>query len=379
MRSSTRPRTILAALVAAAALVAGCTAPGSPTTTPPAPTPPPIPAGGYGADTGVAAGGLIQWEDDAQQKADLDAIAASGAGWIRIDVDWNAIQTTGPTEWSWTRATDRIVTNAHARGLKILGMVGYAPAWARKPQCAAVKYCLPADPATYATFARRAVERYGAQSAIAALRGTIDAWELWNEPNHYPWVQPTVDAAGYAAMLRAAYPAIKAADPTTTVVTGGMAPAPNSPDGRDVAPQRFLEGIYANGGGGSFDAVGMHPYSFPHSPLLTKEWNAFTQVKFLRTTMVVNGDSTKQVWATEAGAPTGTSDRSVGDAGQVQQVRDYMKAWHEGYKPFAGPIFWFQHRDSGTNPADWHQNLGLLRHDGTPKPAYAVFQQYNKG
>jgi hypothetical protein len=123
----------------------------------------------------------------------------------------------------------------------------------------------------------------------------------------------------------------------------------------------------------------MHPYSFPHSPFLTKEWNAFTQVKFLRTEMVLRGDGNKKIWATEAGAPTGTSDRSVGESGQVQQVKDYMQAWHEGYKEFAGPLFWFQHRDSGSDPADWHQNLGLLRINGQPKPAYAVFQQYARG
>lgn len=381
MSISLRPRPLLASLLCVVAVVAaGCTLPvtkesQSTSTTLPAS----VPTGGYGANTGIAAGGLIIWHDDAQQKADLDAIAATGAKWIRIDVDWNAIQTTGPNEWSWSRYLDRIVTNAKARGLSVLGGIAYSPAWARKPACADVKYCMPADPNTYARFAKAVVERYGSQSPHAHLRGGIDAWEIWNEPNHYPWVRPTVDTTGYAQLLRATYPVIKAADPTTTVVTGGMAPAPNSPAGEDVTPLTFLQRIYDAGAGGYFDAVGMHPYSFPHSPFLDKEWNAFTQVRFLRTEMVVRGDGHKKIWATEAGAPTGTSDRSVGDAGQVQQVKDYMQAWHEGYKEFAGPLFWFQHRDSGTDRADWHQNLGLLRHDGQPKPAYSVFQQYARG
>lgn len=383
MSVSLRPRALPILLLSVVAMVlAGCTLPGpqqpqqqpTPTTLPAS-----VPAGGYGANLGIAAGGLIHWHDDAQQARDLDAIAATGAKWIRIDIDWNAIQTTGPTEWSWSRATDRIVSNANARGLRVLGGIAYSPAWARKAACAGVKYCMPANPNHYAQFAKAAVERYGSRSPITHLRGGIDAWEIWNEPNHYPWVRPTVDTTGYAKLLQATYPAIKAADPTTTVVTGGMAPAPNSPGGEDVTPLTFLQRIYDAGAGGFFDAVGMHPYSFPHSPFLGKEWNAFTQVKFLRTEMVLRGDGHKKIWATEAGAPTGTSDRSVGEAGQVQQVKDYMQAWFEGYKEFAGPLFWFQHRDSGTDPADWHQNLGLLRHDGRPKPAYAVFQQYGKG
>ncbi len=377
MSGLTRPRTLAALLLSVAVVViAGCSVP----LAAPESSPPPAPASsGYGARTGIAAGGLLQWETDAQQAADLDAIAATGAKWIRVDIDWNAIQTTGPNEWSWGRATDRLVTNAMRRGLSVLGGLVYAPAWARPAKCAAVKYCLPADPNAFARFAQAAAQRYGAQSTNAALRGGIDAWEIWNEPNHYPWVQPTVDATAYAGLLKAAYPAIKAADPGTTVVTGGMAPAPTSPDGKDVTPLTFLQRVYAAGARGSFDAVGMHPYSYPVSPFVDKEWNAFTQVKFLRTEMVLRGDAAKKIWATEAGAPTGTGSRSVGEAGQVQQVKDYMQAWFEGYKEFAGPLFWFQHRDSGTNPADVSQNLGLLRNNGTPKPAYAVFQQYMKG
>ena len=54
--------------------------------------------------------------------------------------------------------------------------------------------------------------------------------------------------AAYAQLLKATYPVIKAADPGATVVLGGLT-------GNDYP---FLEGVYAAGGKGSFDAVGVH-------------------------------------------------------------------------------------------------------------------------
>jgi hypothetical protein len=39
-------------------------------------------------------------------------IAASGAKWINLDIDWNHIQYDGPTTWRWNVATDRVVLTA---------------------------------------------------------------------------------------------------------------------------------------------------------------------------------------------------------------------------------------------------------------------------
>lgn len=67
------------------------------------------------ARAGLSAGPGILWESDADQTRDLDEIAASGAKWINIDIDWNHIQDDGPTVWRWNAATDRVVLNARAR------------------------------------------------------------------------------------------------------------------------------------------------------------------------------------------------------------------------------------------------------------------------
>src|SRR6478736_6734043 len=74
-----------------------------------------------GARAGVATGWQTLWASDAQQNADYAGVAASGASWTTLDIDWNHIQDRGPTTWKWNLATDRAVLSANGHGLKIIG------------------------------------------------------------------------------------------------------------------------------------------------------------------------------------------------------------------------------------------------------------------
>ncbi len=230
--------------------------------------------------------------------------------------------------------------------------------------------------------------RYGSLSTDPNLRSSIQSWQIWNEPNHYPFVQPTVNVSTYTTLLKRAYVAIKHVDPETTVIAGGTAPAPNDPSGRDMQPARFARRIYDNGGKGYFDAFGHHPYSFPCNPLTGDGWNAFTQTKFIHDVMEAKGDGAKKVWGTEAGVPTasdlgsctaGNRGRSVSEATQSQYMADYFKGWFGNYGSFTGPLFWYQIRDNGTRPTYYDDHFGLLRRDFTKKPAYRTFQRLIQG
>ncbi len=329
---------------------------------------------------GLSAGPGILWESDADQAADLDAIAASGAKWINIDIDWNSIQYDGPTTWRWNVATDRVVLAARARGLNIIGTAAYSPPWARTADCPPGElHCLAANPADYGNFVGAAAARYGSQSPIARLRGTVNVWQIWNEPNHQEFSQPRPDPDRYTAMLMSAYVAAKAADPATTILTGGTAPAPDAADGTEYSPLTWLRDLYARGAHGYFDGVGHHPYMFPTNPLDAHDWNAFTQTQMLYDVMVANGDAAKKVWGTEMGAPTGTDPQALTEAQQTQWVHDYYLGWNTTFRAFTGPLIWFQLRDAGSNIANRWENLGLEHVDGTAKPGYAAYQQVMSG
>ncbi len=348
----------------------------------------PAPASGVVAATptevaaraGMSVGPTILWASDAQQAADLDAVKASGATWITLDIDWNHIQYDSRTTWRWNAATDRVVLNARQRGLNIIGVAAYSPPWARGAECPQGElHCLPANPNDYARFMKVAATRYGSRSPIDRLRGSVNVWSIWNEPNHREFSMPKPDPDRYAAMLKASYTAIKAVDPAATVVTGGTAPAPNAADGTEYTPETWLRGLYARGARGYFDAVGHHPYTFPTNPLDARWWNAFTQTQTLYDVMVANGDGAKKVWGTEMGAPTGTDPEALTEAQQVQWVQDYYRGWNTTFRAFTGPLVWFELHDEGTNIANRWENLGLQRLDRSPKPAYAAYQQVMAG
>ena len=311
---------------------------------------------------GFSTGGQFLWDTVPNQERELDLMAASGAQWLRLDMPWPSLQPT-PTTWNWG-PFDRIIGLAQARGLKIVGLVSYTPGWAKAAGAPAAAG--PADPATFAAFMRAVVGRYGPMG--------IKHWEIWNEPNQaWAWDRP--DPAAYSRLLQAAAPAIRATDPSATIITAGLAPAADRADGWEISPLTFLKGVYAAGGAGSFDAVGIHPYTFPYMPNdpTTAGWSPFMRLPLVHDLMAANGDGAKQIWLTEFGAPTGTGTGAVSEAVQAEMVRQGYSARKQW--SYLGPLFWYASRDRGANPADREQMMGLWKADFTPKAAAAVFDE----
>lgn len=308
---------------------------------------------------GFSPGAAFLWGDAHDVERDLDGMRDAGSAWVRIDIDWSLIESTkGDPDWA---RTDRAVHGARERGLDVLGLIAYTPSWAR-PEGTSDKHP-PSRSTDFAAFAARAVARYRDVG--------VRHWEMWNEPNLTRFWEPRPDPGAYAQLLRAAAGAIRDVDPDAVIVSGGLSPA--SDDGEEVAPARFLEAVYASGGGGSFDAVGHHPYHFP-CPLDTDgSWNAWRAVlPELRELMVRHGDADKRIWLTEYGAPTGTSPRAVSDEGQARFVEDAFATARE--TAWIGPLFWYSYRDAGRDLEQPEHNFGLVRHDFEPKPALRVFE-----
>jgi len=101
--------------------------------------------------------------------AALAKVAEAGIPWIRIDVNWNAIE---PARGRWDFSqVDRVVATARARGLSIFATLAYTPGWANGGLGAAY----PADDVNlWKNFVKVAVTRY---------RDSIRYWGIWNEPN----------------------------------------------------------------------------------------------------------------------------------------------------------------------------------------------------
>ncbi len=314
-----------------------------------------------GTRIGFANGHETLWISDAGLEADMAGMAATGAGWLRVDFDWPSVQASGRNSWNWSHI-DRAVLAARSRGIRVLAMPAYTPTWARREGTTDKRP--PSDPADYARFVREAVRRYRPLG--------VRHWEIWNEPNMPDFWQPRPNVSVYARLFERASRSIHAVDPGATVITGGLAPAANVERG-SISPQTFVVKMYRRGLRRHLDAVGIHPYTFPYAPQYAADWNPFYRLPAIHGIMSRHRDGGKKIWATEVGWGTGTSSRAVGDETQATYAWRLVDAWLS--YPFAANLFWYSYRDLGTNSGDVWQNMGLVRRDWSGKPARDVLSQ----
>ncbi len=302
---------------------------------------------------------------DNELNSRLDDIASMNIGWLRFDIDWSSVQPSGPDYYDWSEI-DRLVAGANVRNIKLLPIIDNVPAWARISGCHTA-WCPPADDNTFANFVSTVVRRYSSKG--------ITTWEIWNEPNMRGFWKPVPNPGAYAELLRAVFLVIKKQESSATVILGGLGSA--DPDYGDIYAAGFLSSIYKAGAGPYFDAVAFHPYSYPGEPSSDFPRNSWPQMlqtgSGLLSVMASNGDSYKKIWLTEFGAPTGGPD-SVTEDGQASIIQDAVGLWRN--YDWAGPLFVYTYKDSGTNPNTNENFFGLLRYNGTQKPAYNLLKNF---
>jgi YVTN family beta-propeller protein/VCBS repeat-containing protein len=292
-----------------------------------------------------------------QVGAALDLLKADGVTTIRMLVPWAGVEPLNGV-YNWTHL-DAIVNGAAARNMQIDAVIDSTPVWALGP-VGGLPVSGEPDPTAFGVFAGAMATRYA---------GKVSAYEIWNEANAVTFWTPAPDAVEYTNLLKAAYPAIKAADPNAEVVAAGLA-AVISFAGATIDPPTFLSQMYAAGAQGYFDAVAYHPYSYTSefstpSPYPSAPINV---VAALHNVMVANGDGNKQIWATEYGEPSST----VSEQSQAAYINDFLTTWRT--LPYAGPAFIETLQDYSSSNADT-ASLGVYRSDWTPKPAVDVIEQ----
>lgn len=331
---------------------------------------------------GVAVGANLLDQSPAEQDKRLATLKTMGAGWVRLDFEWNLIQPTSANEYQW-EAYDRLVTLLRKHDFEVLGILDFTPSWARLPACPAAKQCAPARPEEYGRFAGAVASRYKSQD--------LHYWEIWNEPNTKTFFLPQPDPVRYSRMLAAAHEGIHRANPKAIVITGGTAPSASS--NGNISPADFLDAIYNHAGKDAFDAVGAHPYTYPVGPkyLSDHAWAGLSvTAPSLRSIMVARDDKRKKIWLTEFGAPTGgpgalSSLEQPNLEAKPDHVTETLQAamLHDAFElhdkaPWVGPLIIYTDRDSGSANDTIENFFGLMRTDGSPKPAYETFQNATK-
>jgi hypothetical protein len=195
-------------------------------------------------------------------------LADMGTTWVRRNaLLWSAVEPIeGARNWSNVNRFERELVEASRLGMKIILIVRSTPAWAQKyagSECGPVR---SNKMAAFGRFMGDLVARY------SKAPYNVKYFEIWNEPDAPVatgspvwgcWGERNDAYYGgryYAEALKAAYPQMKAADPESQVLIGGLL---LNREG-DVQ-SRFFEGILVAGGAPFFDGVSYHTYDYYYS------------------------------------------------------------------------------------------------------------------
>ena len=126
-----------------------------------------------------------------------------------------------------------------------------------------------------------------------------------------------------------------------------------------------------------FYAFADHPYWYGHSPDQGGDGNSpFERIDTLRAKMAEHGAGDKPLFITEYGESTADcGSECVSESVQAEHLKTMLDAIVS--RPDWGVELFtvFQLHDWATNSSDREQQFGLLRQDGTPKPAYSILRE----
>jgi hypothetical protein len=274
---------------------------------------------------------------------------------VRTEILWSAMEPreNGQIDPHALAFTDRLMADAAAAGIRVIATVRGTPCWDSSAPASLLTGCSPThltpanrwpptDDGAYASFVAYFAQRYGTK--LAAI-------EIWNEPdqaNELYFAGPN-KAKLYAALLRAAYPAIKQANPNVLVLGGSLVGSNGL----------FLRTLYEDGIKGYYDALAVHFYTLTVDALRT-----------FRHTQLENGDS-KPLWLDELGWSScwprqrvEQEQACVTPRVQATNIREIFRSLAR--IPYLGAEVIYKLQDSP------EQDFGVLTAGDVRKPAFAA-------
>lgn len=211
---------------------------------------------------------------------DISRLQAAGIKYLRIDLKWRDLETPKNT-YNWSAYHDALVQQLNNAGLKPIFLLSYGN---NHYGSNGITMDEADEIQGFANFAVAAVNRYDAPGVI---------WEIWNEQNTEnfwavgdPINTPTnarQRAANYMGLINAVSPAMKAAKPNCTIISGGVLDI-----GWNVTTAWFDE-CFSLGLLTKVDGLGMHPYGGATSNKYIERM--VTQMANLRALIVSYGGS----------------------------------------------------------------------------------------
>lgn len=310
---------------------------------------------------------------------ELDATAALGVGWVRVDNNWWSVeQAQGRYDWA---ALDRVVDGAVGRGLRVYMTIAYTPAWASAGDRDGASINDVPRAGTYPAYVRATVERY---------RDRVQHFGLWNEPNLEHFFEGTIPEY-LEAIVRPGAGAVREACPACQVL---------GPDLAGLSGWQAYMSDILRGAPAAFDIVAHHSYArvpgvggalwacddFEHAIDIGADAICFYKPGLRQVLDDVGWDG--DVWMTEVGYQTQPADDDQELEWQRLTVESILALQRR--TPWWTHSFFYEISDCGpTQPGCPIDGFGLLRRtadvDGTwadnftVKPAFAWLRDRLEG
>jgi hypothetical protein len=313
--------------------------------------------------------------------------AGLGFGWVKIYVSWKSIES---SKGNFGNYPDYAIQQAHMNNLQVVASIFDIPDYeSGNPPPSSM-------PNDFGDFMYQLASHF---------QGQIAAYEIWNEPNvdsTWGWGNP--DASILTAMIKAAYPKVKQADPGALVVSGGLSNTLDGNGSSAISDLTYLQQMVQDGIVGNVDAIGIHPYPGPCDPAATS-CAASGGVMFRRAeqehdTLVQAGAGNVPLWITEAGyfstpsdlgsefsacngSGSGISGFANWELDPNTKANDLVAAFQYAYNnwPWLG-AFILMNLDMTTDTfratCDPVRFWAILDQNGNPTPAYNALQSMVK-
>ena len=196
----------------------------------------------------------------------------------------------------------------------------------------------------------------------------IEAAMIWNEPNNKSHWDPEIDPdwSRYAEMTIAASKAIGAVNPAMTRVLGGMSP---------IDPG-FVQTLDRHGVLDHVDVVAVHGFPLDWNLWQIDEWPA-------KIAEIEQAAPNHPVWVTEVGVGSfGAEEVQIFGVDRTAELLIGRVPRIHWYSLFDLPRSWgatTRHREAEGSSYYRHFYMGLIREDGTPKPALDHFARHASG
>jgi hypothetical protein len=293
-------------------------------------------------------------------------------GWERILFFWSELQPAGPDDWNVFHVEDDWISEALANGRQVIGLLENTPRWATDgPAQIGVPrgLYLPIDDPNnlWAQFVRKVVARYA---------GRIDHWIIWNEPDIEPpddglqWGGTVKD---YYQLVKVAYLAAKQENPNAKIHLAGLTWYHDAEHKRVPYLQRFItearKDPTARAHNYYFDVATFHVY------LTSDEVYNLTQALY---GILRRNGLRHPIWINETNAQPSEDPlnpwRAPTFVTSLEQQSAFMiHAFALGLAAGAERIAVYKLIDNPPYP-EGHPALGLVRADGTKRPAYEALR-----